>query len=436
MNSSESPANCQVCKISKPDRTLSGTVTLNSSKSESNRALLIQALCKFPLKLNNLSQANDTKILVRLLRQCAESSSENSTYDAGNAGTVLRFLTAYFSVLPGMRILTGDQRMKQRPVKPLVEALRKLGAEITYLGNEGYPPLKISGSRLAGGEVEIDASMSSQYASALLLISPSLSRGLCLHFKGETTSVPYIHMTLKMMEQFNVRGIWKGRTLSIEPQHYSCTDEVNQYSIEADWSAASYWYSMVALSGRADLRLMGLKAESLQGDSILKDLYVLLGVKTEFIEGGIRLSKEGPVSGFIACDFSDCPDIAQTFIVTAAGLRIPVLLNGLHTLKIKETDRLFALREELKRVGITAEENYPDSLEINSYPDRLNSGIPTEAHSYFCFETYGDHRMAMSFAPLAMIFDSVGIMDPDVVEKSYPAFWEDFKSVGFKLEFV
>ncbi len=413
-------------RLSKPDKIISGEIKLTSSKSESNRALIIQALSKTPIKLNNLAMAQDTQLLIQLLQQDAVNYKENAEYNVGGAGTAMRFLTAYFATKSGTRILTGNERMKLRPVKPLVDALIQLGASVSYLEKEGYPPLRISGKLLSGNTVEIEGNISSQYITALLLISPQLFKGLILHFKGEVTSRPYINMTLKMLERFNVCGSWEDDKIIVSNQQYKA-EENQEYSIEADWSSASYWYSMVALAEEADLKLFGLNSSSLQGDAIVKDLYALFGVKTEFIEGGIHLTKTKPVVMSTGFDFSDCPDIVQTVIVTAAGLKIPILLNGLHTLKLKETDRVAALLKELKKIGIRAEENFPDMLEIKEYAIQTKMTGPI-------VETYDDHRMAMSFAPLALLYDHIVIEHPEVVNKSYPAFWNDLKSVGFRME--
>lgn len=413
-------------KLSKPDKSLKGEITLTASKSESNRALIIQALSKSSIKLKNLASAKDTQTLIEILERDKTAFKDGVSYDVGPAGTTMRFLTAYFATKPGTRILTGSERMKQRPIKPLVDVLNHLGADIKYLEKEGYPPLKITGKTLTHNEVEIDGSMSSQFTTALLLISPQLFNGLVLHFKGEVTSPAYIKMTLKMMEYFNVTGVWKDNSISVSNQQYK-SDNESIYTIEADWSAASYWYSMAALAKEVDLKIFGLNENSLQGDSIIKDLYAMFGVKTTFIEGGVHLTKSKPVVLAFGFDFSDCPDVAQTVAVTAAGLQIPILLNGLHTLKIKETDRIAAVITELKKFGITAAENFENTIEIEKYNSTLTQPkLP--------IHTYDDHRMAMCFAPLALVYDSVTIEDPEVVSKSYPGFWDDLRSVGFVVE--
>lgn len=413
-------------RLTKPKKDLKGVIRLTASKSESNRALIIQALSQTPIQLNNLAEAKDTQTLINILQQDKINFKEGVQYDVGPAGTTMRFLTAYFATKPGTRILTGSERMKQRPIKPLVDVLNQLGAEITYLEKEGFPPLKIKGKILTRNEAEIDGSMSSQFTTALLLISPQLFNGLVLRFKGEVTSPAYIKMTLKMMEHFNVNGIWEGDTITVSNQQYKMDDD-ESYTIEADWSAASYWYSMAAMATDVDLRIMGLNNNSLQGDSIIKDLYTLFGVKTEFVEGGIHLTKSKPVVQAFGFDFSDCPDIAQTVAVTAAGLRIPILLNGLHTLKIKETDRISALIAELNKFGIDAHETFPNTIEIKEY--RSPSIQPQ-----FFVHTYDDHRMAMCFAPLAMVYDNIIIEHPEVVDKSYPGFWEDLRKLKFVVE--
>jgi 3-phosphoshikimate 1-carboxyvinyltransferase len=423
----------KIYKLSKPDKILRGEIKLSSSKSESNRALIIQALSKTPVKLNNISDAQDTQTLLHILGKDTLNYREEAEYNVGAAGTAMRFLTAYFATKPGTRILTGNERMKQRPIKPLVEALVQLGANIQYLEKEGYPPLKISGKTLSGKEIEMDGSISSQFTTALMLIAPQLRDGLLIHFKGKVTSRPYINMTLKMLEHFNVSGSWIDKGILISNQQYK-TEKNPEYTIEGDWSSASYWYSMAALSEEADIELLGLNKTSFQADFILKDLYTLFGVKTEFIDKGIRLTKTRPLVMASGFDFSHCPDIAQTVIVTSAGLHKPILLNGLHTLKIKETDRILALRKELKKLGIQAEEHFPGSIEIKEYPvvpEKQNSKYVSPAQN---IQTYDDHRMAMAFAPLAMTYHSITIENPDVVNKSYPAFWKDLRSVGFKID--
>ncbi|MBK7184093.1 MAG: 3-phosphoshikimate 1-carboxyvinyltransferase [Bacteroidetes bacterium] len=412
-------------KLSHPTKKIQGAIHLTASKSESNRALIIQSLCKEQFEIQNIAIAQDTVSLVDILKN-ATNTNGIDTYDVGPAGTSMRFLTAYFSTLSGTRILTGSERMKQRPIGLLVDALKSLGATIEFTEKEGFPPLKIKGTILKGGEIEIDGNVSSQYISALLLISPMLQNGLVLKFKGEITSRPYINMTLKMMEEFRVYGQWQGNSISVSPQTYHKKSESDySYKVDGDWSAASYWYSIAALSEEADFTIHGLKHPSLQGDAIVSEIYSFFGVKTEFIENGIRLTKTKVKDEHFGYNFSDCPDIAQTVAITAAGLGTPFYFNGLHTLKIKETDRLEALKSELAKFKINV--NIPDNSSIEVKDNTIEPPTATIA-------TFDDHRMAMAFAPLALKFENIVIEHPEVVKKSYPNFWNDLKSAGFIIE--
>jgi 3-phosphoshikimate 1-carboxyvinyltransferase len=410
-------------RISHPTKKINGTIELTASKSESNRALIIQALCEEEFEIRNLATAQDTETLKEILY-----TPGLQTVNVGPAGTAMRFLTAYYSTRPGIRIITGSDRMKKRPIGVLVEALRQLGANIEYLEKEGFPPLKVEGRTLRGGEIEIDGNVSSQFISALLLISPALQHGLVIKFKGDVTSRPYINMTLKMLEEFRVYGIWQGNSISVSKQNYHKKSEEDYvYNVEGDWSSASYWYAITALAEEADITIKGLKNPSLQGDSIVADVFTFFGVKTEYIPDGIRLTKMRIKDEHFGFDFSDCPDIAQTVAVTTAGLQIPSFLNGLHTLKIKETDRVTAIQNELKKIGVMVEPVNDNAVKI----------IPSEKlNTPGAIQTYDDHRMAMSLAALAMKFDSVTIEQPDVVKKSYPGFWDDLKRLGFVIEEV
>jgi 3-phosphoshikimate 1-carboxyvinyltransferase len=413
-------------KLSHPSKKLKGTINLTASKSESNRALIIQALCSEPFEINNLAKAQDTVSLNEILKTCLSNSTSEQIYNVGPAGTSMRFLTAFFSTQQGTRILTGSDRMKLRPIGILVDALRTLGAEITYTEKDGFPPLKIKGSTLKGGEVEIDGNVSSQYISALLLISPMLQNGLIIKFKGEITSRPYVNMTLKMMEEFRVYGQWQGNSISVSPQKYHKKSDADYaYKVDGDWSAASYWYSIAAMAEEVDFTIEGLKHPSLQGDAIVAEIYSFFGVKTAYTSTGIHLTKTKVKDEHFGYNFSDCPDIAQTVAVTAAGLNIPFYFNGLHTLKIKETDRLEALKSELAKFNLDI--TIPDNSSLESNENTIKG--PTKA-----IATFDDHRMAMSFAPLALKFDGIMIEHPEVVKKSYPNFWEDLKSVGFQIE--
>lgn len=411
-------------RITHPTKKLKGEIELTASKSESNRALIIQALCHEKFEIKNLATAKDTVTLKNILSELKQNNQQE-TLDVGDAGTTMRFLTAYLSTKMGTRILTGSERMKERPIGILVDALRNMGAKIEYLEKEGFAPLKITGTILKGGQITMKGNVSSQYVSALLLISPELQNGLVINFETEITSRPYINMTLKMMEEFRVYGQWQENSISVSKQNYHVKSEDNYaYTIEADWSAASYWYSMAALSNECDLTIKGLNHPSLQGDSIVSDLYTFFGVKTNFAQNEIHLSKIKVNDKHFGFDFSDCPDIAQTAAVTASALEIPMLLNGLHTLRIKETDRIIALKNELEKIGITVDIIH-NTIEVK--PNKLNSLPPT-------IKTYNDHRMAMAFATLAMKLDAIIIENPEVVKKSYPEFWNDLKKIGFLME--
>lgn len=414
-------------KITTPQGPIHCEINLTPSKSESNRVLIIKQMCTDDFEILNLSDSQDTQTLKQLLEALKrEKEGSASTYDVGAAGTTMRFLTAYFATIKGTRVLTGSDRMKQRPVKILVDVLRKLGAEIEYLENDGYPPLRITGKELNGGQIEMDGSVSSQYISALLMIAPLMPLGLVLNFSGEITSKPYINMTLKLMEHFGVSGIWQGNRMSVSPQQYYIKEN-KQYSIESDWSAASYWYAIAALHKHpCEIKIKGLKQGSIQGDSIVTELFTFFGVKTTFEEDGIVISKSAVVTDRFGFDFNDCPDIAQTIAVVCAGLNIHCYMSGLHTLKIKETDRALAAKNELAKINATL--NIIDNNTATIDSGELNaSATPV-------FDTYHDHRMAMSFATLSCVLPHVSVRDPEVVSKSYPQFWEHLKSAGFKIE--
>lgn len=410
-----------VYRISKSSRDIKGTIHLTASKSESNRVLIIRSLCSTPFEITNLAEAQDTRTLQQILHDAAHAKS--SVFDAGAAGTAMRFLTAYFSINEGERILTGSERMKQRPIGILADALRGLGASIEYQEKQGFPPLLIEGRKLKGGAIEVDGSISSQYISALLMIAPTLENGLDVHLAGKITSRPYINMTLRIMERFGIRYTWSNNVISISPQQY--VPPAKQYTIEADWSAASYYYEMAAFAEEADLTIMGLSHNSLQGDAVVAEIYKKFGVQTQYMDGGIRISKGWKPSRTLSYNFEDCPDLAQTVTVTLAGLKIPALLAGLHTLGIKETDRINALEQEVAKLGARLDTS-DDRIIYNAF----DPVVPPQAP----IATYDDHRMAMAFAPLALLFGEVLIEDPQVVSKSYPAFWSDLSSLGFTIE--
>ncbi len=403
--------------ISRSHRKLKGKINLTASKSESNRALIIQALASGVVNISNLAAAKDTETLVNIL------SEDSDIVDVGPAGTAMRFLTAYLAQKPGVRILTGSDRMKQRPIGFLVEALRQLGANISYVEEEGFPPIKIEGVSLKGRSVTIDGGVSSQYISALLLIGPNLPNGLNLTLSETVTSIPYIQMTINLMEHFGANVKWTKNQIEVAPGGY----RADEFSVEADWSAASYWYQMAAYADEVDFKIAGLKEQSLQGDQVVREIFEQFGINSTFESDGVRLTKNGTsVCKHFNYDFSACPDIAQTLAVTCAGLGITSEMFGLHTLRIKETDRSLALKQELDKIGARVILESDDKLAISSFSECSDTPV---------FDTYEDHRMAMSFAPLAM-HRAVIINDPEVVEKSYPAFWNDLRQLGFSVEIV
>jgi 3-phosphoshikimate 1-carboxyvinyltransferase len=345
--------------------------------------------------------------------------------DSANAGTVMRFLTAYLTLIPGKWILTGSDRMKQRPIGVLVEAMRSLGADIEYLGKLGYPPLMIKGKHLKGGEIKVDAGISSQFISALLLIAPILPGGLSIGLQGQAVSFPYINMTLRLLNYFGVETS-KGKNKIIIPETNITGKDFN---VEADWSAASFWYEAAALAEEVDFILEGLRKDSLQGDAILVDVFKNFGVMSEFIKNGVRLTKvKKRLDGFYF-DFTDYPDIAPAVITTCAALGLRGRFEGLKSLRLKETNRLRALENEFKKLGLNLTPDSPSDLvpmiEFANPRFRSNSDLR--------IETYGDHRMAMTFAPLSVQLGSIRIENPDVVSKSYPQFWENLSSLGFEI---
>ena len=411
--------------ISRQPNPLVGHLRLAGSKSISNRVLIIRALCGNSFAVDGLANATDTRTLAELL------ATDARTLDAGAAGTTFRFMTAFLAAQGRDRILTGSERMKQRPVGPLVEALRHMGAEIQYLEKEGYPPLHFTSAANFGlsGKVTVNADTSSQYITALLLLAPKLPNGLQLQLEGTIVSRPYIEMTLKLMQYFGVGHEWEGSRIVVGPQQY----QPRPFVVEADWSAASYYYSMAALSEYVDLQLDGLFAESMQGDAVLSVMYEKFGVKTEYTASGIRLTKRAAATtvGLFEQDFLECPDLAQTVAVTCASLGIQGLFSGLETLRIKETDRIGALRQELQKFGTTFAAL---PARFSKRQDRQYYLLEGQAQSVgeIQVSTYDDHRMAMAFAPMA-IQRSIVIQDPGVVTKSYPDFWKDLARLGFQL---
>jgi len=392
-------------------------LAITGSKSESNRALILRALYS-TIELSNLSNSDDTKLLAAAL------SSKEEAVDIHHAGTAMRFLTAYFSAKEGSnRILTGSKRMKERPIGLLVEALKSMGATIEYLEKEGYPPLQIKGTHLKGNYVELESHVSSQYISALLLMAPALPKGLNIGLLGKVTSKPYIEMTLALLRRIGVATSFKENSIEVRP--FSQLKTTTHLVIESDWSSASYFYSLVALSEvGTSVQLEHYFEDSLQGDAVLQKIYKSFGVQTTFTTTGLLLQKVSkPVISDFKYDLSNAPDIAQTIAVTCLGLGLSCNLTGLHTLKIKETDRLEALRAELSKIGA-------DILVTN---DTLNLKASNLFYDNQSIETYNDHRMAMAFAPLALK-GAIQIKDPDVVSKSYPDFWKDLQTLGIVMK--
>ncbi|GAB2766259.1 3-phosphoshikimate 1-carboxyvinyltransferase [Salinimicrobium soli] len=402
-------------RISHPTRSVSGEISVTGSKSESNRLLILQAL--FPgIEISNLSNSDDTRVLLKAL------ASNEEKIDIHHAGTAMRFLTAYFATKSGREVvLTGSQRMQERPVKILVEALKSLGADIEYVKNEGYPPLKIKGKELSGSTVTVASNISSQYISALMLIAASLPSGLRIRLSGKVTSVPYIEMTLSLLKTCGINGSFSGDLITIDPVEKQSPAEM---TVESDWSSASYFYSIVALSEDAKISLASYKESSLQGDKSVAGIYKQLGVKTVFNGEIIHLSKtpfKKPAT--LVLDLSNSPDLAQTIAVTCLGLGIKCDLTGLHTLRIKETDRLQALKNEMEKLG----------GEVRITADSLHFVPSKELKSGIKIATYNDHRMALAFAPLALKVP-LEIEDSEVVSKSFPGFWEDLRALGFSIE--
>ena len=411
-------------KLTAPER-LAQTIQLPASKSISNRALIIYALSGGRNLPENLSDCDDTEVIIEALRYMPDEINIKA------AGTAMRFMTAYLSVMRGTHVITGTERMQHRPIAILVDALRKLGAQIEYVGEEGFPPLRITGKKLQGGELAIPGNVSSQYISALLMIGPMLEEGLTLQLTGDIISRPYIDLTLWMMGEFGAEAKWSSAdTITVAHKPYKSRD----YYIESDWSGASYWYEMVALSKDrdAEVKLTGLMDGSMQGDSTTRYIFSLLGVKTTFetqqkgIPQMVTLKKNGRGVGKLEYDFVNAPDLAQTFVVTCAALGIPFHFKGLSTLKIKETDRIAALKTEMLKLGFVIHDVNDSELywDGERCEPNLEAGI----------DTYEDHRMALAFAPFAMRQEGLIINNPQVVTKSYPKFWDDLKLVGFNIE--
>ena len=405
-------------KVTAP-ATVKGEIKLPSSKSISNRVLIINALSYSPFPVANLSDSDDTKVMQEVLY------SNTNKFNIGHAGTAMRFLTAYLSKIVGEWELTGSLRMKERPIAILVDALHQLGARIEYIEKEGYPPLRIFGSHLKGSTIELDGSVSSQYITALLLIAPCLENGLTLSLKNKITSRSYIGLTLNLMAKFGIKHQWDGNKIRIEEQTYLPVD----YSVEGDWSGASYWYQIMAIANNSEVNINGLQLPSLQGDAIIAKWFGPFGVKSTSTNKGITLSNN-PVElpQHITLDFIENPDVAQTMAAFCVAKKIPFLFTGLETLKIKETNRIKALQDELLKFGAVISE--PKHGELMWDGTIHQEKIQKEA----IIKTYNDHRMAMAFAPMSLNGKPVIIDDPMVVTKSYPAFWDDLKACGFSVQ--
>ncbi|MES2428873.1 MAG: 3-phosphoshikimate 1-carboxyvinyltransferase [Bacteroidota bacterium] len=418
--------------LTKKTRSAIGEVHLTGSKSECNRALIIEALSGDKVRVENISDAADAVTLSKVLGltlqtvgyepQPVTHQLEHKVVNIGPAGTAMRFLTAYYTLQDEEVVLTGSERMKQRPIGILVDALRKLGAEISYEENEGFPPIRIKGNiDQATNSISIKGNISSQYITALLLIAPKLPMGLEIHIEGDLTSRPYVEMTLAMLAQAGIQHVWTDNVISIANQEFKETI----LPVEPDWSAASYWYAIAALADNADLFLHGLTQYSLQGDSVITEIMANFGITSQFKDGGVHLVKEAkPISRKIF-DLKECPDLAQTIIVVCAALNHEATFTGLETLKIKETDRILALQNELGKMGV--------KLIEKGQTYKLDCSEKFIPETMF-INTYDDHRMAMAFAPLALIIPELEVEDALVVEKSYPAFWTDLEKVGFEVK--
>lgn len=414
-------------QLKAPSHTIRTSLQLSGSKSLSNRLLILKEVLNNSFEIQNISGSEDTKLLIDALEQLKNNRS--GTIDIRHAGTDMRFLCAYIATHnSGEWVLTGSTRLQQRPVSELVNALQKLGAEISYTDKEGFPPLKIKKQKLKGGRIEMDGSISSQFISALLLVAPSFENGIELILNGSLVSWPYVEMTVDLLKHFGVKVHTEKNTIRLLP-FSQASPSLSSFTVESDWSSASYWYSICALSPNSEIKLSFLSQKSLQADSVLPKLFEPLGVKTLFNGNVVHLSSSIKRNSEFNHDFTNCPDIAQTLAVCCFGLGIKATLTGLKTLKLKETDRIIALKTELEKFGIQVQAG-PESLTI---PQHSIFEETQSANYDFTIKTYHDHRMAMSFAPLALVCKTLQIEDPAVVDKSYPTFWQDLKSAGFNV---
>ena len=401
--------------ISKEERRLRGEIKISGSKSESNRLLILRAYTSF-FKIFNLSDSDDTNTMISALK------SEDEEIDIGHAGTAMRFLTSYYSsIINSSKILTGSERMKQRPISILVDALNHIGAEIEYLESEGYPPIKLKGKLITNNVVILPANVSSQYISSLMMLGVSLEDGLKINLSTKITSLPYIKMTKILIERIGGEVIIKSDKIIIKP---FLALNISDQTVESDWSSASYFYSLVALSDYSEITISTFFKKSIQGDSRIENIYRKFGVETSFRDNKIHLKKVNvELPEIISINLQDNPDLAQTIIITCLGLGVDCDLQGLHTLKIKETDRLIALKKEIEKFDV-------DRVEVSDQSIILKNN--SKLKSNVTVDTYNDHRMAMSFAPLSLIIPII-IRNPEVVSKSYSNFWNDLKSVGFNI---
>lgn len=401
-----------------PPNKLNVCIDLPASKSISNRILILNALSLNQNPIENLSDCEDTQVLIDVF------NSNSNVFDVKAAGTAMRFLTAFLSGVEGEWVLKGSKRMHERPIHPLVDTLQALGADIEYLENRGYPPLKINGKKLDGGEVFVSGGISSQFISALMMVAPVMKNGLTIHIQDEVISKPYIELTAKLMEEFGVNVKWDNNKIKIKSQEYKPI----KYKVEPDWSAASYWYEMVALMPNSQVTLNGLTSNSYQGDSNLVNLFKDLGVSTEFTDEGAIIRNTNVRTKKFFHNFIQEPDLAQTFAATCCFLKVPFVFSGIQSLRIKETNRVEALMIELKKLGYVLKDSSNEMFEWD--------GERCFAEDNPSIDTYEDHRMAMSLAPASIPFDTILINKPGVVSKSYPHFWEDLKRAGFTIETI
>ncbi len=392
------------------------TIQLPASKSISNRLLILNALSKSPYPIENLSDCEDTRVIVDAFE------NESNIFDMKGSGTAMRFMTALLASTEGEWIIKGNERMHNRPIDPLVKVLRALGAEVTYLEKEGFPPLKLKGRKLKGGEIYLAGNISSQFASALLMVAPSMEKELIIHLENEVISKPYIHLTLGLMQEYGIKFFWEDKEIRIKPQQYI----PKKMKVEGDWTSASYWYSMASLAKQAEIKLLGLQEKSLQGDCLLVNLFSELGISTEFVNDGVVLRKTDALPKKLFHNFVNEPDLAQTFVVLSCLKNIPFIFSGVQSLKIKECNRIKALQDECRKLGYELEADENGLMEWNG-----NKIIPSTEP---IIKTYDDHRMAMAFTPACQCLDHIEIENPEVVNKSYPNFWKDIQSAGFTIK--